>query len=681
MPISIAVVSGNRLQDRGIQNFEQLAPLVPNLTITKTPAADLIMLRGIGSSAGSPSLDQSVVMFIDGIYSGNARQFAVPFLDIERLEVLRGPQGALVGRNTSAGAINIITRKPGHEFGGYVQGDYDFTFDGVNIEGAVDVPVGSDVAFRAVGRFADTDGYLQNDMVDQKQPTRREVVGRITGLVESGPVTLTAKYEHAKVDKQGVPVELYSPAHGFLRSYHKSSGLQNGPEYDNVTTDNAVVSVDVDLGGVTLTSISGYSTFKSRSLIDADFYAADFATADFDQDFHQFSQELRLTSPAGGRLEYTAGAYYSTADLSEERTTGVLFAPVASTFRRFKQEDRVFSAFAQATLRLVDNLRLNGSGRWTHQVKNATYLRLGGPDAATERVGALQAEFGGRTAGDRFDPAVSLQYDLTPDAMLYASYGKGSKSAGFQGAISNATEESFAFRPETSTSYEVGAHLTFGNVGFLNLAAFHTIYRDLQVTAAIAVENSLAANFYTGNAPKAKIQGMEAEFLLRAGPVFQVDGSLAWMPTAKYADFDSGPCYAMQPSNGALAGSCDQTGDRLGFTPKLSGSANFTASVPAFSGTMLRAVLSPTFQTGAFVDFTNDPVAWQSSWLKLDARLTLESANERWAVSLIGKNLTNKMTNSYSNTAGLANTFLDPAARTSVLAPPRSIAAQLRIRF
>lgn len=681
VPISIAVVSGDALEDRAIQNFEQLAPLVPNLTIAKTPAANLIVLRGIGSSAGSPSLDQSVVMFVDGIYAGNARQFAAPFLDIERLEVLRGPQGALVGRNTSAGAINILTRRPGDRFGGYVLGDYNFTFDGPSIEGGIDIPVTDNFAIRTVGRYADTEGYIYNDLVDQNQPTRREIVGRITGVLESGPVTMLIKYEHADIAIEGSPVQVFAPANNEFRDYRKSSRLLNGPEYDNIVTDNAVVQFDIDLGGPTLTSISGFSAFRNRNLIDADFFAGNFATADFDQDFQQLSQEIRLTSPSGGKIEYSVGAYYSVADLDEERTTGVLFAPAASTFRAFTQEDRALSLFGQLTWIVSDSLRINGSGRWTHQKKIADYLRLGGAQAATDRIGAVLADFGGRTNDSRFDPAASIQYYANRNTMFYTSFGKGSKSAGFQGAISNASAATFAYRPERSTAFEAGARLSFPGTGYLNLAAFHTTYRDLQVSAGISVPGSLAAIFFTGNAPKARVAGLEAEFLVRGGRTFQLDGSLAWLPTAKYVDFTAGPCYALQPSNGTLPGTCNQTGQRLGFTPKFSGSVNGTVTVPVGSDLQIKATLSPSFQSGNFRDFTNDPVARQDAWLKLDARISFGMVDDGWELALIGRNLTNKLTNAYSNTAGLANTFLNPAARVTVVDAPRNISVQARYKF
>lgn len=682
VPISVAVVSGNSITERGVSNFEQLAPLVPNLTIVKTPAANLITLRGIGSSAGSPSLDQSVVMFIDNIYAGNARQFAAPFMDIERLEVLRGPQGALVGRNTSAGAINIITRKPGREFAGYLDSSYNFTFNGVTLESAIDIPVADFLSIRVAGRFADTDGYMYNSNVDEDQPIRRDVVGRITAVVDNGgPVIATFKYEHADVKITGTPIQVWAPGSTEKVDYVKTTGLTDGPEYDDLVTNNFVGTFDVYLGNVTLTSITGFSSFENRSKIDADFYYGNFATADFDQQGSQFSQELRLTSDTGGTIEYSGGLYYSTSKLYEQRTTGVLFAPAASTYRQFRQQSNVFSAYGQATVHLTDAFRVNGSLRFTTETKDGLYRRFGGPLAATDRVGALLDSFEGSISGDRVDPALSVQFDATSNLMIYASFGKGSKSAGFQGAISNATADAFDFRPEVSTAYEGGVKITIPQVGYFNLAGFYTVYRDLQVSTAIATQGALAASFFTGNAPKAEVAGLEAEFSLRLAPIFTVSGSASWLPTARYVDFTAGPCYTLQPPDGSLPGSCDQTGARRGFAPKYSGSITATLDVPVSDDLKVLASVSPIFQGQSWRAFVEDPLLNQNPWFKMDARLGFGAADDRWQIAIVGQNLTNKTTIALADTAGLANTFLHPAARQYILDPSRSISIQGRIKF
>lgn len=681
VPISLAVVSGDMLENRSIGNFEQLAPLIPNLTIAKSPAANLIVMRGIGSAPGSPSLDQSVVMFVDGVYGGNARQFAAPFLDIERLEILRGPQGALVGRNTSAGAINIVSRKPGSEFDGYLNAMYNFEFDGPTVEGAVDLPVSDSLRFRVAGKYSDVDGYLENPYVENGSPAREEAIGRIVGVFDNGgPVTVTAKYENATIDMNGIPMQVVSPANGYYKDFKKETYLTTGPESDNLDSDTGTLQFDVDLGGMQFVSITGYSAFKNDSLVDADFYEGHFATAVFNQDFDQISQEFRLLSPDEGSLRYVLGAYYSKADLFEQRTTGVLFAPPASSYREYRQDSEAWSAVAQLSWFMTDSWRLNVSGRYTKESKDASYIRLTGPNAATDFTGTLVEEIEDDLSAGRFDPAVSVQYELNSNTMLYGSFSKGSKSGGFQGAIGNATDEGFEFDPEIATSFELGAKLTFPGLGYLSLASFYTEYKDLQVTSQIPTNGGLVAQIFTGNAPEARVGGLEADFRFALSSIFSIDGSLAWMPEAKYVEFTSGPCYPLKVPDGSVPGSCDLSGKRLGFTPKLAASANLTAEIPV-GNLLLTGVLSPRYANESYREFTADPKTIQDAYTKLDARLGLGAADHRWEVAVVGQNLTNEVTNGFGGAGGLANTFLDPDARIAAIDPPRNISLQMRIQF
>jgi iron complex outermembrane recepter protein len=685
IPISLAVVQGSTLQTRSVQTFEQLAPLVPNLAITKTPGASIIYLRGIGTAPGSPSLDQSVVMIIDGIYAGNVRQFSAPFLDIERMEVLRGPQGALIGRNTSAGAINITTKKPGPDFGGYLLANYDFSFNGPTVEGAVDVPVSDAVKVRVAGKYARVGGYIFNSLVDEKQPKRREYAVRATVVVDNGgPVKITAKYENAFAKVIGQPIQAIAPDKGEFLDYEKSTALPAdlGQEYDRVRTNNAVLQADIDLGGPSLVSITGYSQFSQLQPIDADFFFGNFAFTVFGQNFHQYSQELRLASPSKSRLEYIIGGYASVADLTEIRSSGVLFAPAASNYRTFKQEDKVLSAYGQATYHLTDSLKVTASLRYTYDKKSGDYVQLNGPLSALQQIGTVTRGFRQNIKKGFLDPSASIQYNVNPNVMLYARYGHGSKVGGFQGAVSDALASAYSFKPEQSNAYEVGTKATLRGLGYVSLALFRTDYRDLQVTTPIAAApGSLVAIFFTGNAPKARTQGIESEFSLKLNRWFFLDGSLAWLPTAKYVDFPNGPCYVQQLPNGSGVGSCDKTGLRLGFAPRYSGSVTATVEVPVGGDLSLKGSLSPIFQGRAFRDFTNDPVSIQDSFLKLDARLALASAHDRWELAVIGKNLTNRRTLAYSSAGGLANTFLSPSARVGIIDPPREVMLQARLQF
>jgi iron complex outermembrane receptor protein len=683
VPISIQVVSGKALQDSGIRTFEDLGPMVPNFTVVKSPAANIISMRGVASSAGSPSLEQSVVMFVDGIYGGNARQFAAPFLDIERMEVLRGPQGALVGKNTNAGAINIVTRKPGFEFGGYVRADYAIDPSGPTVEGALDIPIADNLALRVVGKYSDVDGYIYNSFSKKDQPSRREIVGRaVLHYDAGGPVTMTAKYEHADVNVDGSPVQIMSALKGRGIDHVKESGLAFSNEFDNIRTDTASVQFDIEVGTHTLTSITGYSHFVSKNRIDADFTEVTGASADFDMNFNQMSQELRLLSPTGQTIEYVVGAYYQVGDLLEERTTGVLFAPAASTYRVMDQDNRVWSFYGQLTANISDSLRAIGGLRYTHERKSATYKRFSGPNTYTDlRTGTQVANFSDSLREGIIDPSATVQYDVSDNAMAYFTYSRGSKGGGFQGAISNAAAFSFQFQPERSESFEAGAKLTFPGVGHLNLAAYRTKYTNLQVSVALPSPDGLSAPFFTGNAGDAVVKGIELDGVARLGGGFELTGNVAWTPSAKYLEYGAGPCYTGQVPNGTQPGSCNLTGLRLNFTPKWSGAVSARYSGNIGSDLKFTGSVTTLFQSFSRRDSTQDPLAVQPAYAKIDARIGIGAADDSWELAVIGRNLTDKTTVAFVGAGGLAATVFSPDSRSLTVDAPRTFAVQASYKF
>jgi iron complex outermembrane receptor protein len=186
VPLSISVISGLTIDKESIQNFEELDERVPNFFVGRSPGADAIFIRGLGAGSGSPTLEQSVVMFVDEIYGGNARQFQIPWLDMERVEVLRGPQGTLVGKNTSAGAVRIISRRPTDEFEAYASAEYDFELDGPTINAILSGPVSEGFGLRGAFKYRNVDGYVYNSLTDEDEPGDEELAGRLIGTFESG---------------------------------------------------------------------------------------------------------------------------------------------------------------------------------------------------------------------------------------------------------------------------------------------------------------------------------------------------------------------------------------------------------------------------------------------------------------------------------------------------------------
>ena len=683
VPISMAVIDGEELANRSIKNFEEFSALVPNFTVVRTPGANAIFMRGIGSGPGSPSLDQSVVMFVDGIYGGRSRQFMAPFLDVERVEVLRGPQGALVGKNTSAGAVSIVSAKPTDTFEGQVAAEYDFDLKGPTLTGVVSGPVSDSLSLRLAAKYQDIDGYIRNTLANRDETLRNEKSGRLTAVYEAGNFTITGKAEVARLQLDGTPLQVTSNRLGRYLDYTKEMLSSLGPDFDTNDSNTGVVTVDWRLGEHTLTSITGYSEYETRQGVDADFFERDLAYSRFDENFSQTSQEIRLLSPTGGTLEYVVGAYWHHNDLLETRTTATTFAPAGNTIRYFDQGSSTVSAYTQATWNFSPQFAAVLGLRYTKEDKDASYRRVAGATAIATGTGTVQANFADTLSENEVDPALSLQWRPTSDRMLFASYSQGSKSGGFQGAIANATPAAFEFKPETSESIELGFKQSLGGNGYIDIVAFDTTYQDLQVSVALpttATGSTFA--FYTGNAGEASAKGVESTGAYRFNENFRVSGSLAYTD-AKFDDYVDGPCATGQAPTNPARGSCNNTNVGLPFAPEWSG--NVTATWVQDIGSSMELDLSVTanFRSEYRAEFTNDPLFVQGGYTKYDARIGL-TIGDAWEVALLGRNLTDKKTFSFATAAALANNpalGISPDARMQVVDMPRTIALQARYNF
>ena len=260
VPISITVQTGEQLEAQGIGQFIALQSRVPNLSITDTPANASIFIRGIGTSGNNLSFEQSVALFVDQVYGGRNRQFMQPFFDVERVEVLRGPQGALFGRNTSAGAISVTTRRPTQDLEVSALAEYEFVRDSYNIQTAASAPITDDLAVRLAVRYADTNGWIDNTVLDRQEPQREDILARFSVVYEpTDDFSLFAKIEYGDNEIIGAPFEFVP--------------FGTEPDYKVNTDDGLAPLVDIsdllngtmqmDLGGDhTLTAVSAFSQYS-----------------------------------------------------------------------------------------------------------------------------------------------------------------------------------------------------------------------------------------------------------------------------------------------------------------------------------------------------------------------------------------------------------------------------------
>jgi len=327
VPVSVSVVTGEAISETGIANLDELSTHVPNLSISEGSQTTAITMRGLGSGINQ-GFEQSVGMFIDGIYAGRDRQFRSPFLDVAAVEVLRGPQGTLFGKNTIAGAINLTTAKPTDEFEASLRTTYEPENSEYAVEGILSGAVTETLKARLAVKQAEADGYLDNSFTGREEPGKVETVVRTTLVWEpTDDLSVTAKYEKARYDVAGEANRIDEDGgwgavyRGIDPAFDTGDDFTRSAAKEMSANDNEsfTLTLDYALGEYTLTSITGYSEYQYHDDQDVDFSPLEVLNQVQAQDFDQWSQEIRLTSPLGERFDFITGLYYQTSNLAHHK--------------------------------------------------------------------------------------------------------------------------------------------------------------------------------------------------------------------------------------------------------------------------------------------------------------------------------------------------------------------------
>ncbi len=428
VPVAVSVISGDALARQGGVNIESAQYLIPSVNIRKqgTPLNQTVFLRGIGTSSASIAFEPSVSTVIDGVVFSRAGEAFTDLVDIERLEVLRGPQGTLFGKNTSAGVLNIVSKKPGKEFGGYVEGSYFFENGSeYRVRGAVDLPIGDKVRSRLTAFSGTYDGNIFNEAANVNRRVNGYRHYGARGIIEADlsetvKLTVIGDYRESK-DNCCAPV-VVAPAlnadgsvnPGFagraavalpaLRGTDTRRVRQNTITRAEEKAWGVSAQLDAELGGQTVTSITAYRKYDTRELREGDFLDRPYVginqvSDDGPQVGNTFSQELRIASPGDQQLEYVAGLYYSRAETertftrsnincsaSTLPTIGGGLIPCSTTAgastltfpvgtANFGSVFKNVAAFGQATFHVVDSLRLIGGLRFTIDQLDTFHIR------------------------------------------------------------------------------------------------------------------------------------------------------------------------------------------------------------------------------------------------------------------------------------------------------------------
>jgi outer membrane receptor protein involved in Fe transport len=736
VPISVNAVSGTKMFEAGIDKIEDLQAYVPNLTMSETGIGTNIYVRGIGSGINQ-GFEQSVGMYVDGVYHGRAQLSRAPFLDLERVEVLRGPQNILYGKNSIAGALSVITAKPTDVFEGQVSVLYEPEHDEQVYDLMLSGPLSDTVSGRLAYRKRTMDGYIDNVTTGKDEPERdEETVRLILAWAASDRLDATLKYEHNSFDVTGRQIEIITDRpslnpglgganwSGLLASLGASPSIldtrqdfkrtSNGDYSDN-TTDNLTLSVNYALGEHTVTYTGAYLEYDYRELCDCDFTGAVLFDLLSEEDYKQSSHEIRLTSPVGNTIEYIAGAYYQDSELSfNDRfrvppgslipVLGAALPPLAplqtlnqiAVPREFTSDSELFSLFAQVTWNVTDRLHLTAGGRWSDEEKKGTrnlvVTDLNGnviPAGAAPALDATLAgllntyrhDLSGKRNEDKFSPSLLAEYDLNDDVMLYATWSKGFKSGGFDARSNSAPGSpvpvpgSFAYDDEQATSYEVGSKMVlFGGRAELNAALFFTEYEDLQVSIFDGV-----LGFNVGNAAKAETLGAELDGRWMVTEWFTLSGSLAYLDF-EFKDYPNGQCTQLQRIQTGQP-LCDYDGKTNQYVAEWSGTLSGDVRFAIADSLEFRGTLDLIYSDDYNPSQNLDPIVAQDAYVKVNARLAVGANDGMWEVALVGRNLTDKEIITYANDVPLASNLTQSIGHYAFVERERSVAIQGIYRF
>jgi iron complex outermembrane recepter protein len=689
-PIAISAITGEGLRESGIVGPTELGDSIPNLSIDRANGLQ-ITIRGVTSTDGTEKGDPSAAFLLDGVYIARPQQADVSFFDVSRVEVLRGPQGTLYGRNTTAGVVNVITNKP--KLGSFSAGanaGYG-NFDSINADGYVNIPAGDKVAIRAAASFDQRDNYIRPLATDTTSidPFRKNFAGRLQVYFEPSDslnVLLRADYgklqgsrvagvrasnffDFGTVDSQGRPL--------YIGNSRKSRELRTrgsialpipaavfgGGDTDTTkpSLDNHTYSlegeINWDAGPVTATYIGSYRRYVAHENQLIDVGAPVGFAATFDGSYRAQSHELRFATSGDGPLKAQAGAYY----FREKSGIGfhLLNTPFAATpvfgFPQDPTISKSLAFYAQGTYSLTDAIRLTLGGRYTDDDKSRfghtvfqqtlTFNAAAG-DTRFQNAAAID----GNITNKKFTWRAGLDADVGQAGLAYGSVSTGYKAGGFgdgclvgvttQGELCNQVRAPnvLFYQPETLTAYEIGYKDRISDALRVSASIFHYSYKNLQLSQIAQVSG--APSQVTLNAGAAKISGLELEATITPDSNNRVDLAYNYLD-AHYSEYCPNGVVA---NSSACVGGLDYKGRDLDRSPRHVFIAGYSHTFPLGSGGSVVAGVRTRY-SGAYLltNFGGPQQVRNPGQSKTDLSLTFNAAEDRFYVQAYARNLENNV--------------------------------------
>ncbi|WP_458574437.1 TonB-dependent receptor [Sphingopyxis sp. RIFCSPHIGHO2_12_FULL_65_19] len=671
VPVAITAYSGDALAKAGAIDITDIGQTTPNTTLEVSRGTNSTLsafIRGVGQQDPVSGFEQGVGLYLDDVYLNRPQAAVLDIYDVERIEVLRGPQGTLYGRNTIGGAVKYVTKPLPQDVSLKIKGTLG-TYDQADLIVTASAPIGDLLRVGVSGARLSRGGFGDNLTTGLENYNKDVWAGR--GTIELGgygePVLIRISGDYTK-DKSAPRgghrlIPSLATAAPVLDDVFDSRGALNDPKQE-IESYGLAMNVTAELSDtLTLRSISAWRKDSSATPIDFDALpAVDVDVPGFYYN-EQISQEFQLLYE-GDRLKGLLGFYYldATADTLFDVRIFNTFAGLTA-FTEADVDTTTFAVFGDATFDFTDQLSLSVGGRYTWDKREASILRqnyLGGGSpvfgGAGVPFGAPGTDFEGSRKFNKFTPRASLSFKPTPDHTLYASYSQGFKGGGFdpRGVGVNAPDTDgngvrsddeiaafLSFRPEKVESYELGykGSLLDGAVN-IALAGFYADYTDVQIPGSVACSVGGLPSFcgVVSNAGKATFKGIEFEGRARLGEDLAATGDRLTLSTALgYIDAD----YKEYVSN--IGGVPTDVADfrEVQNTPKWTASGTLAYATPIGDGDLsLGTTLSYRSKTYQF-EIPN-PYIDQKGFAMLDASIVYTAPDDRWSIGLFGKNLTDK---------------------------------------
>ncbi|QDC37780.1 TonB-dependent receptor [Sphingobium fuliginis] len=662
VPLAVTAVTGADLERRGIRDVQGIVSSIPNLNLGVNLGAAKVALRGVGLENQSAAAEGSIAFHTDGVFMSRPIAALASFYDVQQVEVLRGPQGTLYGRNATGGSINITTRKPTEQLSGYLNvtgGNYARA----SVEGAVSGAIIPDMlAVRVAFQSQNRDGFGKNVITgnDVDNLNTRAIRGSVL-FTPSDRLTIDLKGDYfqerdragafhspggAGFSAPGVPIIRYGQAQGgILPTRLRDVSAEDDPQ-NRVKFWGVQGKISYALGdGIDLSALTAYRFTSNYGRTDLDGTNLPLVKQFRTEEARQFSEELQLSGKSD-RLSWLIGLFYF-----HENTKGITADPLNPARTLFFGPDilttgflaggtlktEAIAAFGQASYEVVDKLRLTLGARYSSEKK--TDHDDMAFDIFTPYDGSFatpQATLDRSKRFKSFTPRIALDYQATPDVLFYGSWSRGFKSGTYSLGAGTPPVD-----PETVSAFEAGMKSQLLDRRLrLNLAGFYYDYKNLQVGKVVG---TTSATLQLENAATATIYGIEAEFEARIGPRFQIDGNAAWLharfdsyvsadparPFGDGATFDNGiPAFNLK-------------GKRLSQSPDFAVLVGAQYQMPSSLGEFtLRGEVSWKDRV-YFTPFNLDYVS-QGPNARVNLFLNWASNDDHWTGSLFVKNLTNK---------------------------------------